>query len=84
MKIFAFWKHSEGTVWYGPEPSVVSSAGAGSQRKEVKLIEGRRSNEDAAEGFRSSCQERKQSMVSKEVRQVATVTLGTSSSRTRT
>lgn len=58
-------------MWYGPEPDVVSSAGAGSGRKEIKQIEERKSSEDATERFRGSSQEWEQGMVSKEVRKAA-------------
>ena len=71
MKIFAIWK---GTTWCGPEPDVVSSAGAGSGRKATQLIEEKRSSEDATERFRGSSQERDQGMASKEVRQAAAAT----------
>lgn len=71
MKVSAIWKQGEGTVWYGPEPEVVSSAGAGNGRKEVKYIEERTSSEDTTERFRGSSQEWEEGMVSKEVRKAA-------------
>lgn len=65
-------------MWYGLQPDVVSSAGAGSGRKEIKQTEERRSSEDAAEGFRGSSQEWEQGMLSKEVRKAAAATGNTS------
>jgi len=57
LKPFAVWKQGEGTLWYGPEPDVASSAGAGNERKEIKQIEERSSSEDARERFKGSSQE---------------------------